>query len=365
MPVAALAELQRYQELVRAAAELEWEKEHPGEGLPSDFDESFSLVLKDIKPGSATSVLESRKSAYEPYFERGRSELEREIAVIEQWLDDSNPQAVSPQPLDLPLLDQPEFLALGSSISDAASFSISADRGRRIEITPTLRNRGIRPLAARRAEALTPAAQEIAFEKTSEFGEVAGHLVQLDAETRSFKLVPLRYGGHKISGRYKSDTLTPELREHLDSPEKRTIVRLKGTLRYHGTKLARLLQTSEVNALTLDSKPWSRRFIELATLEEGWSEDGEGKPIDFLALDAAREILEAVLESQRSLPGIFPMVDGGVQLEWSSPDFVTNIEISPGLSFYLFDLAVDSLSSTSVETDDLAKAKSFVRETSR
>ena len=43
LPVDSLVELERYQDVIRIAAEAEWRHDHPDAELPSDFRESVRL----------------------------------------------------------------------------------------------------------------------------------------------------------------------------------------------------------------------------------------------------------------------------------------------------------------------------------
>ena len=57
LPVDSLVELQKYQDVVRIAAEAEWRQAHPDEDIPADLRSSVSLTIERIDEGSADVFL--------------------------------------------------------------------------------------------------------------------------------------------------------------------------------------------------------------------------------------------------------------------------------------------------------------------
>jgi len=364
LPIDAMVELQRYQRLILKGAELEWLKANPDQDLPADFAAGSKLVLKELEPGSTISVLDlAAASQYDAYYEAGREEFEREFEKIEQWLASDTAQRAGFDLLTLPLLDEPEFAELGSSAQPGDEFTIaSPTTPAPIAVTQEIRTEAIAPLAEQRALLITPPTVVIAPRSVP--GEVAGKLFLVNTETLSFEMRSLRYG--KIHGRYRNSDLTADLRKVLDSKDKAPVVRVTGELRYRNDVLKEVLNVTAVQLLATDGEPWSARFAALATLDDAWDpENPNSRAVQFAALDAARAILGECAAANRALPGIFPMEDGGVQLEWASPEYVTSIEISPDLEFELFDLEVASQSVVEEQTTDLSNAKAFVARTAR
>jgi hypothetical protein len=61
------------------------------------------------------------------------------------------------------------------------------------------------------------------------------------------------------------------------------------------------------------------RIESFAALARGWmGKPAEGEPGDRCAVDAARRFLAGIFsaDSRLPLPAVFPMPDGGVQIEW-------------------------------------------------
>jgi len=72
---------------------------------------------------------------------------------------------------------------------------------------------------------------------------------------------------------------------------------------------------------------WSVRLQEFSELAPGWL-DGRGLPPSKEALQATESLLLKLLESGLPRPGIFPMPDGGVQLEWGGSSGGLEIEVA-------------------------------------
>jgi len=364
LPVEALVEIQRYQALILKSAEYAWTTANPDVDLPADFAEGSKLVISDVEDGSAVSVLaRPAQTRYDEYYVLGREELEREIEVISTWLASTTSERAQIDPVSLPLLAEPALVELGSSFAPSEHFTIaSPSMDQPVELTERLRKEAIAPLAAERAQIVKPAA--IADVWLSVPGDVAGRLFGVNAERKNFEMGTLRFG--EIHGRYREDDLTTDLRKVLDNTTKAPVIRVTGELRYKNGVLQQLLSVTSVQRLEIDGESWSSRFVELASLDNGWDPDNpDSNPVVFASLEAAREILAESKRIGRPLPGIFPMDDGGVQLEWASAEHVTSIEISPGIEFQLFDLEVITQSVVEETTIDLATVKEFVERTVR
>lgn len=77
------------------------------------------------------------------------------------------------------------------------------------------------------------------------------------------------------------------------------------------------------------------RFQELAALEFDWDTYG-AKPIDLDALREAQAVVEQLLRQPIPVPSVFPVPDGGVQLEWSAGSLELELEFEPGAAVVVF-----------------------------
>lgn len=377
LPVDALEELQRYRRLVLIAARQAWTSANSGADLPEDFDEQFDLTIVDVEEGSAISVLDRPAGPYATFYDQGRDELERELAAaltdeaLEASMNDliwegqeaGTTDLPEAQPVrwsgSLPLASLQDFRDLGSSLRADESLKLPTDDVGVIALTPENRERNLLPIHERTLREVTPTVSK-KVPRSYTRNAVAGRLVMLDADLRKFDIETLLYG--RVPGKYKKQELTEDLRAVLDSSAQAPVVRVNGRLSYAGADLKRVLEATSVELLEVDGKPYSRRFIELASLAAGWGDDGvSGEMISFSALDAARDFLDSKLVREVGLPGIFPMEDGGVQLEWATSERVSSVEITPDLDFELFDLKVAGREATHHVTKDFKAARRLLR----
>jgi hypothetical protein len=359
LPIDAMTEVVAYQQVLRDAARIEWERENPDEDAPTGLTDGLQLVLKDIVPGSAILELERVGSIREDqasnaeelpdftaFYERGIAELERELTLV---TDPGTPV------LDLPLLASPAFLNLASSLEAGESVraeSIAKSSDQAVILVPSLTEATHREVVAVRGIEYRKAIEKNRVRRRTKTESLAGKLISLNAQKRTFTFDSLHYG--EVNGRYKSEAITDDLKAVLQSSALAPVVRLDGTFRFLEDQLKFILGVSSVELLEIDGKSWSRRFVELAQLTPDWSGEGGGAEIiSFPALDAARQILIRADERGLALPGIFPMEDGGVQLEWSSARTVFSVEIDRDVRFTFFELRSPASESVHIESENL------------
>ncbi|WP_155942965.1 hypothetical protein [Mycobacterium sp. 141] len=327
IPVRSLDEIVRYRALVLRAAAEQWREANEGRDLPEDFEENFDLVLTDVEPGSAVSVLERPSvGIYDNFYDQGRDLVEQDLELAASPSADA--EIIS-------LLEYKEFRDFGSSLQDDERIEIRSpetegQRARVVELTPST-SRHIR-------ERLVPAYKKLTKpERHTEIGWIVGRLTAINADNKNYTIVSDTYG--TVNGRYKDEEILADLKAVLGSSEGAPVVRMYGRLRFANTRLERILDITKLQLLEIDGQPWSRRFIELANLEAGWHDDYlDSEVVAFSALDGARNVLLHVLEKGIAQPGIFPTVEGGVSLEWATSRRVTTIEISPDADFELFQM---------------------------
>jgi hypothetical protein len=86
--------------------------------------------------------------------------------------------------------------------------------------------------------------------------------------------------------------------------------------------------------LSPDGTPrtWERaasRLSELAAIEAGWLDHGEGEPVSPVALALTERLLSTLASLGTRVPYLFPTPDGGVNAEWHDRCRVS-VEITPG-----------------------------------
>jgi len=108
-----------------------------------------------------------------------------------------------------------------------------------------------------------------------------------------------------------------------------------------------------------------RELTKLMSLRAGW--DGQrAKRITQQAIFAAIEVQIRLLDEAAALPQYFPLIDGGIQLEWYAAGDEISIEIdSDGeahvLAFRNGDLEIEGLLSLNGESEICSSARNFLK----
>lgn len=351
LPVRALAELQRYAALVLQAAELKWREGNPGKDLPEDFHESFQLTIAEVRPGSATSVLERpAASVYDPYYEEGRVDFE---AALQGVLSDQTPDPWRE------LLASNDFGELGSSLNEGEFLSLPATglRNAEIKVTPSDYTKKIHT-AHEAATRISLPPPPMVVQRRKESAWIVARLVALNGLASKFTVLVDDSG---VNGKFTNPEVFDEMKAVLGTSEKSPVVRIFGRMSFVDDELDRILDAEIVQVLEVDGEPWSGRFIELAHLAEGWNDEAQtSEPVAFSAMDGAREILRYVMATGLDLPGIYPSEDGGISLEWASPLRVITIEVSPDGLFEMNRYSRDGENVSVDPTENLDEVKKFI-----
>lgn len=342
------------------AARRDWLEANAGADLPEHFEDSLKLVIAEVRDGSAQVVLEREvadgNDTYSDFWDDARDDVARQLSAL---LDQTEPIS------EAPLFELREFRTLGSSL----------ERGDSLQVINYSRGPNPRPttpvaITAEQVENTLPIrAKESDRERRKQRKKlhldqryIAGRLVALDADRKTFKLRSLHFGD--LNGVYSNDEMTADLRAVLNTSAKAPVVRLGADVQFRDGEAWRIRNVSTVELLEIDGQPWSRKFVELASLGPDWDGERPGaEMISFAALDAARDLVSRIVAAGRERPGIFPTEEGGVSLEWATALRVASIEILPDASSYeLYLLPEGETSGTHSEASDINEAFAFAHE---
>lgn len=108
------------------------------------------------------------------------------------------------------------------------------------------------------------------------------------------------------------------------------------------------------------------RLNYLANLQPGWL-DGQGEVISPAVLGTAKEIMAGLFPADSTVlfttPGLFPMEDGGMCIEWASPTRILSVELHPDGEIELYYLNAETRRDCEVLTRDTGEALLKVKET--
>lgn len=359
LPVDSLVELQKYQEIVRIAAEAEWKLKHPEEDTPSDLDSSVSLTIDRIDEGSADVFLAFEQHQVYVEYQREAQDFTDTVLVA------AYSGAEIP---DLPALTEEESYEFRSAVAEIGS---TLKAGQAIEYYPDIPGSSpIRISVETRTEAvgallmpenflLAPdtAADESALQKSVE--SLVGKITALDTDSRTFRFT--LHDGQQIQGRYKnSPELLDDLRKVVNDADEGPLTRVTGELQTRNGELFRFWETIGVEQVQYDDTEWGHRLASFAVLRPDW--DGAGaKQISSTALDAAHTVLRAITDAGIERPGVFPTPEGGVLLEWGSNQRVVSVEFLEDGSFETFSLTSGEERGEHSAGKNLAIAVEFVK----
>lgn len=354
LPVDSLIELERYQNAIRSFAEHEWLRDHPGESLPDDFRESVSLVIEDIRDGSAEIILVFEQTAvHQEYREQAKDAVDSTIEAA--YLGAPLPEL----PDDVEDEVRETIAEIGSTLQPGQSMVLYSPGADEPPVTITIESR---PAAAGRLileDFLSEPPLMVASGVTHEETSLVARVTVVDAERKRFELNSEKYG--RILGRYAGNPdILNSLREVVNSTSEGPLTRIYGDLRSKDGKPWGFWTTERIERIEFDDTAWGRALTGFVTLPAGWA-DGVGEQISSIALDAAQQLLRQV-DVHRRPPSLAPTAEGGVLLEWITPAGIRSVEILEDGLFELFSMRTGERRGTQTETRNVKDAARFANE---
>ncbi|MDT3438607.1 MULTISPECIES: hypothetical protein [unclassified Pseudofrankia] len=319
LPVEMLSELALYQRLVLDVAQNLYKQRHPlRRRIPRGFSAGFDLRLTEVRHGSVVPVLETPILAEQDEIDRMPDGIfDESRLLIQNALRMIADEGALPRDFPIPALR--EFARFGRSLKDDEF--IVFDEGSPAQATYS---REVR----RKIQAFT---RRVLFEVEV---VVVGQITGLLADRSAFE-IRLSSTGRTVAGGYSADDVFPDLVAHLGSSSMAPTVALNCVA----------LQDRDENILEIKDvlgvepvlpEEWSARLKEIAEMPAGWY-DGSGEPISRLTVRQAETLLLELLENGVHGHHVYPMPDGGIQLEWPHEHGEVSMEIKPGnilVSYY-------------------------------
>lgn len=353
LPVDSLVELEHYQAALRVLATADWQAKNPGESIPPDFFESLGLTILKVEEGSADLYLAFENAAqYSEYKNVAQDSFDATIFA-----------AYSNLPLpELPSSVEDEtrstIAAIGSTLTGEQSIEVFLSDESESPVVITIETR-----AVARDRLLLDGFWQIdddlpKSELTQDSSSLAGRITLLDADAQTFMFNSLAYG--PLKGWYANKPeLLDDFKSVLDDSSNGPVTRLDGRIQSRNGTPWRIKETTSIQLFAASDSTWAGVLIEFASLAPGWAGKGQGFAIAFPALEAADRIMSEISERGLELPGLFPTVDGGVLIEWSNTQFVRSIEVTPDLTYELFNLPPGTSQGEFEATENLMKALEF------
>jgi len=302
-----VAELAKYQRVVRAIAQDLW-LERTGHSMPTRYLKYFELRLLKMTEGSFKATIA-----------REDEELQTEdvLAVqemTEERVDELFGSIVHGMRPSFNLSHESE-IAIGKFGS-----SFEGDEGLIVSAAGSERRYG------REQHDLVRAI--LRDETISRNGTLIGKIFALNTNSKTFQFeLP---SGEDVSGSYQDEDRWEDIRQIIDLPASRTLIRLSCSYEEDGQKrLLKITDVEEVEVFSHENDSWTETFTALASLQPGWL-DSYGDRIDFAAIEMSRDILR-LLPDGPFRPALFPTPAGGVQIEWLTETQHIQLAISTNL----------------------------------
>ncbi|MGP9586159.1 hypothetical protein ACT3TB_10950 [Micrococcaceae sp. AOP34-BR2-30] len=359
LPVDSLNELQKYQSIVRIAAEAEWKQEHPGESVPVDLHNSVSLAIAKIDEGSADIFLAfEQHQAYVQYQEEAQGTAD--AVLVAAYSGTEIPV--------LPGLSEDEgyefrttVAQLGNTLKPGQTIEYYLDESDSPPITISVetRERAVDALLVGDGFLLAPEelSQPNGLQKSNE--SLVGKITALDTDALTYRFtLP---DGQQLNCHYKNNpALLPDLRKVVNDQAEGPLTRVTGVLHTRTGKLFRFWETASVEQVQFDDTEWGQRLMTFAGLRPNW--DGSGaEQISPVALDAAQTVLREITEAGIDRPGVYPTAEGGVLLEWGSVDSVESVELFDDGSFETYSFVATKGRGVHSAGENLSLAIDFVK----
>lgn len=329
IPLEALEELIRYQNLIISAAKARWAEEHPDEEIPEELGKAAELNLADVREGSAISVLERPAESANGEFDALVSEAHSDV---DELISEATSGAL--YSVDFPdWANVDDFWDLGKSLLAGEQMHIARPSTRATKtatVSMTVRNDVIEPLK-----------KDVKGRRSDSFDLIEGRVAGLYITNKSFQFATLDSG--EVKGWCKSLDITAELHKVLgDSvlgvPSAGQIVLLLGRV---GLKKGQLARVHDATFLARPHDafiPGARKLASLNNLDDGWMGEGSLRP-QPKTLARAGAVLTVVRQAGlMPPPGVFPTEDGGVLFEWASGAYVFSIEVEADSSIVAYNL---------------------------
>lgn len=302
LPVEVARDLAAYEELVVELAKHLYLLDHPNrQRVPKGFEQSFSLHLEQVEPGSARPVLAMVAAAGLAlqggdggYFEQARD-------LVTECV--SSKEAGQPLPAKFPkqLLDY--FNVFGRSLRADEAVELPLPAGGAAALTPE------------RRKALVLDAQKTYLREV----ELSGFVEEVDWARQTFRL---RLEDGSASTAPFLPAIETLVRQAAGIPRTRVALRGVGVFDAYD-KLQKVNATEHFEISR--NHALGAQFETLANVKDGWME-GVGQAPPQADLEWLSDQLVLTFPADIAYPFVCPTPTGGVFLEWSLADWIVSAE---------------------------------------
>lgn len=347
MPAANTKEVAALDELLYQLIELRWRAKHPESSkLPNNFRKAYELRINTIAEGTATPLLERRRStpddptlfpASSDEFTEDYRQAVEELEEILRLASEHGPLPDSVYALPLPAIRN-----LGSTLRDDEKLQVGHGRVTDWSTKPTY----------------TTSAREYVLDQLGkpQFKHVtySGLVRSTNVSNGTFNFVD---AASRVSA---TATYDHGFELDIDGQNEQTWawVEVKGQVEFTNKSKSHVfisVDSIHTDQLTTEYNRLQDRLKEIGELQPGWLDGEEGDGFTQGQLENARAVVKAAVNAGKLPKTVAPSVDGAIVFSWVSDNQHFSVEVEPEGGFYFHKSNTISMNAIDQEVETLSK----------
>lgn len=347
MPAANTKEVAALDELLYQLIELRWRAKHPESSkLPNNFRKAYELRINTIAEGTATPLLERRRStpddptlfpASSDEFTEDYRQAVEELEEILRLASEHGPLPDSVYALPLPAIRN-----LGSTLRDDEKLQVGHGRVNDWSTKPTY----------------TTSAREYVLDQLGkpQFKHVtySGLVRSTNVSNGTFNFVD---AASRVSA---TATYDHGFELDIDGQNEQTWawVEVKGQVEFTNKSKSHVfisVDSIHTDQLTTEYNRLQDRLKEIGELQPGWLDGEEGDGFTQGQLENAHAVVKAAVNAGKLPKTVAPSVDGAIVFSWVSDNQHFSVEVEPEGGFYFHKSNTISMNAIDQEVETLSK----------
>lgn len=347
MPAATAQEIAALDELLYQLIELRWRAKHPDNSkLPNNFRQDYELRINTIAGGSATPLLERRRSTpdaptlFPASSDEFTEDYRQAVAELEEILRVASEFGQLPE--SVYALPSPAIRNIGSTLREDEKLQVGHGRITDWSDKPAYTTFARKYLLEQLDK---PQQKHVTYSGLVRSTNVSsGTFSFVDVESRVSATAAYDHGFElEIDGENEQTWAWVEVSGEVEF----TI-----NSNSHTFTSVDSINTSQ---LTPDYNRLQGRLNEIGNLQPGWLDGEIGDAFTKNQLDEAQAVLKASVVAGKLPDTVAPSIEGAIEFSWIDGNQHFSIEVEPEGSFYFHKSNTDSMNATSKDVESLGK----------
>lgn len=347
MPAANAKEIAALDELLYQLVELRWRAKHPDNSrLPNKFRQAYELRINTIAEGSATPLLERRRSIPDDptLFDTSSDELTEHFRLAVDDLEEivrlaSEHGQLPDSVYTLPL---PAIRNLGSTLREDEKLQVGHGKTSDWSTKPVYSADARNYLIAQLGQ---PQFEYVTYSGLVQSTNVSnGTFNFVDAASRVLATAAYDYGF--------------ELEIDGENEQTWAWVKVSGQVEFTTSSKSHSFITVDsihTNQLTSEYNRLQQRLNEISDLQPGWLDGESGNTFTNHQLDDSRAVLKAAVGAGKLPQTVAPSIEGTIVFSWVRGDQHFSVEVEPEDGFYFHKSNTTSMNAIDEDMTTLGK----------